>query len=170
MDTKTLQWLTANSLPHPLSLASATVCGDRLYMLKAELDSRTQSLTCSLTDLLHSCQPPSVPSLGERLWRALSLADQRQVWQNVANVPVGWSTCTTINGQLLAVGGSDSSSDTTDAVYRYNPTSNSWKVISHMPTARYCCLVAVLPSSELMVVGGSIVSMTDVVEIASVKP
>ena len=128
----------------------------------------TSVLTCSLPDLLHSaCQPSSVPSLGGRLKRALTLADQRQVWQKVADMPVYWSTCTTINGQLLAVGGCDIID--TDAVYRYNPTSYSWEVISHMPTARCLCLVAVLPSSELMVVGGRTgYCNTDAVEIASV--
>jgi len=172
MDTETLQWLTANNLPHPFAWASATICGDYLYLLGGnDANGSTKSLlTCSLSDLLHSHQPPSVPSLGERLWRALSLDDQRQVWQKVADMPVYHSTCTTINGQLLAIGGSDSSSDATGAVYRYNPTSNSWEVISHMPTDRYWCLVAVLPSSELIVVGGcpSIISMTGAVEIASV--
>ena len=169
MDTETCQWLTASSLPHPFNAASATICGDRLYLLGG-YDSKdwTKSLlTCSVPDLL------SVPPLEEQLKRDLSLTDQHQVWQVVADVPVYRSTCTTINGQLLAVGGCNSSSDATDAVHRYNPTSNSWEVISHMPTARCWCLVAVLPSSELMVVGGrtgSTFSMTDLdaVEIASV--
>jgi len=174
MDTETLQWLTANSLPHPFGLASATICGDRLYLLGgSDTNDITKSLlTCSVPDLLHSCQPPSGPSLGERL-KSVSLADQHQVWQKVADIPVYRSICTTINGQLLAVGGSDSRSCATDSVYRYNPTSNSWEVISHMPTARYWCLVAVLPSSELMVVGGRNASSTtklDAVDIASVKP
>ena len=33
MDTDTWQWSTASSLPHPLSDATATVCGDRVYLL-----------------------------------------------------------------------------------------------------------------------------------------
>ena len=172
MDTETCQWLTASSLPHPFNQTSATICGDHLYLLGGiDTNDVTKSLlTCSVPDLLHSCRPPSGPPLGERLKGALSLADQRQVWQKVADVPVYRSTCTTINGQLLAVGGSDSNYSGIDAVYRYTPTSNSWEVISHMPTARYWCLVAVLPSSELMVVGGcpSTISKTDAVEIASV--
>ena len=168
MNTETGQWLTASSLPHPFAWASATICGDRLYMLGGnDRNCMTSVLTCPLPDL----RQPS--SLGGRLKRALTLADQRQVWQEVADLPVYQSTCTTINGQLLAVGGCVSCSsygDYTDAIYRYNPTSNSWEVISHMPTARYFCLVAVLPSSELMVVGGDtgFLGSTDAVAIASV--
>ena len=173
MNTETCQWFIASSLPHPFALASTAICGDRLYMLGGnDTNDETKSVfTCSPPDLLRSCQPSSVPSLGGQLKRALTLADQHQVWQKVADVPVYWSTCTTINRQLLAVGGCDSSySDTTDAVYRYDPTSNSWEVISHMPTARHSCLVAVLPSSELMVVGGltGVFDCIDAVEIASV--
>ena len=32
MDTDTLQWTTSSSLPHPLSDATATVCGDRVCL------------------------------------------------------------------------------------------------------------------------------------------
>ena len=39
------------------------------------------------------------------------------------------------------------------AIHKYNSTTNSWDLIS-MPTARYECLVAVLPTNEMMVVGG----------------
>ena len=167
MNTETCQWITASSLPHPFALASATISGDRLYMLGGNdtNDSTKSVFTCSLPDLLHSCQPSL---LGGRL-KALTLADQRQVWQKV-NMPVYESTCTTINGQLLAVGGRVSSySGHTDAIYRYNPTSNSWEIISRMPTVRSQCLLAVLPSSELMVVGGmTVVGCTGAVEIASV--
>ena len=33
MDTETLQWSTASRLPHTLNEASATLCGDQVYML-----------------------------------------------------------------------------------------------------------------------------------------
>ena len=88
MDTETCQWLTASSLPHPFNAASATICGDRLYLLGG-YDSKdwTKSLlTCSVPDLL------SVPPLEEQLKRDLSLTDQHQVWQVVADVPVYRST------------------------------------------------------------------------------
>ena len=165
MDTETLQWLSVSSLPHSFNWTSATICGDRLYMLGGnDKNGKSKSLlTCSLTDLLHvhSCKPPS---LGARLKTDLTPCDQDQVWLKVAEVPLHGSTCTAINEQLLAVGGEDARYNETDAVYKYDPTTNSWKVISRMPTARCRCLVAVLANSELMVVGGG----TDSVEIASV--
>ena len=146
MDTKTLVWSTVASLPHPYSFASATICGDHLYMLGGLDDKgKTKSvLTCSLTELLQSSS---------------------SVWHRVADVPAYWFTCAAVNEQLLAVGGHKA----TAAVHKYNQRTNTWDHISDMPTARYDCLVAVLPTNEMMAVGGrlSYGSITNRVEIAT---
>ena len=153
MDTKTLVWSTVASLPHPYSFASATICGDHLYMLGGEGDKgNTKSvLTCSLTELLQSSSSSS------------------SVWHRVADVSTYWSTCAAVNGQPLAVGGRDEHDKATAAIYKYNQRTNTWDLISDMSTARYLCLVAVLPTNEMMVVGGrfSPGSNTDKVEIAT---
>ena len=153
MDTKTLVWSTVDSLPHPYKLASATICGDHLYMLGGYDDKgKTKSvLTCSLTELLHS--------------------SSSSVWHRVAYVPAYRSTCAAVNGQLLAVGGRDEVGIITAAIHKYNPTTNSWDHISNMSTARDYGLVAVLPTNEMMVVGGwnSFGTNTDKVEIASIS-
>ena len=160
MNTETLQWSTASSLPHSLYQASATVCGDQIYMLGG-LDRNAEPaksvFTCSLAALLQSCQPQ---------W----MSSEPIVWHQLVDVPVTSSTCTSLQGQLLAVGGDYSNDKTTDAVHMYNPTTNSWEVISYMNTRRSRCLVAVLPHDELMVVGGDIPSGwgTDTVEFASI--
>ena len=54
----------------------------------------------------------------------------------------------------MAVGGVDEGNKNTAAVNKYNPPTNSWDIISNMSTARHDCLVAVLPSNEMIVVGG----------------
>ena len=152
MDTKTLVWSTLASLPHPF--ASGMTCGDQLYML-GELDDKviTKSvLTCSLTELLQSSSSSS-PS----------------VWHRVADAPAYCSTCAAVNGELLAVGGCDKDFKPTSAIHQYNPTTNSWDLISNMPTARYRSLVAVLPTSEMLVVGGMIDQRHhDIAEVANI--
>ena len=80
------------------------------------------------------------------------------------------STCASLNGQLIAVGGWDSDNKkSTNSVYAYDPTTDRWDAISMMPTARHSCLVAVLPGNQLKVLGGctSIGSTTDKVEVAT---
>ena len=164
MNTETLQWSTASSLPHPLYQATATLCEDQLYMLGgSDRNDKSKSVfTCSLAALLQSYQPQS---LGAQ-W----MSSEPKVWHQLVDVPVTSSTCASLQGQLLAVGGDYSNDKTTAAVHMYNPTTNSWKIISHMKTPRSQCLVAVLPHNELMVVGGDIPSCwgTDSVEIATI--
>ena len=175
MDTEILQWSKASSLPHPLYHASATVCGDQVGMLGGFDQSGKKSklvFACSLAALLQSCQPHS---LGLRL-KTLSLASEpkelnrSEVWNQLANTPVTFSTSASLHEQLLAVGGCDSDDQETTAIHMYNTTTNSWEVISHMTAPRSQCLVAVLPHNELMVVGGvtSYGGKIDSVEIASI--
>ena len=162
MDTETLQWSTASSLPHPLREATATLCGDQIYMLGGFNQANKYSksvFTCSLASLLMSCQPQSL--------LARLKAFFTKVWHQLADTPVTLSTCTSLQGQVLAVGGCDSDDEDTTAIHMYNTTTNSWEVISHMATPRHQCLVAVLPRDKLMVVGGYD-NATDSVEIATI--
>ena len=158
MDIETLVWSTAASLPHPYSQASATICGDQLYMLGGFDKGGTETksvLTCSLTKLLQSCSGASTDS----------------VWHRIADVPVYQSTCAAVSGELVAVGGNDAKHKATSSVHKYNPTTNSWDIISNMLTARCSPLVVVLTIDEVMIVGGGIGTgprqfLSDKVEIA----
>ena len=165
MDTETLQWSTASRLPFPLCYASATICQDRIYLLGYDTDNEPRSVFfCSMADLRQSCRPPGVGA-----WlKSLTL---KTVWKRVADLPVDISTCATLCGQLLAVGGKYRD-DYTTAIHQYNTATNSWEVISHMPTGRSEALVAVLPGNKVMVVGGykeNGTSYTDIVEIATLQ-
>ncbi len=162
MGTDVLQWFTASGLPHLFFNASVTVIGDNLYLLGG-LDEygRTKSvLTCSLTALLQSCQPQS---LGGRL-NTLTLAEDPR--HRVADVPVYMSPCTTLCGQLLAVGGWNNPYDRSDAVYKYDPTKNTWNIISHIPSFPFGAspLVAPLPGNKLVVCCGQSVYTASIVQ------
>ena len=153
MNTANHLWSTAADLPQPLYLASATVCGNRIYMLGGiDIDRiATKSVyTCSVSALLQSCVSSSLMAKLKRMF----LSDKASVWRQIADLPVTHSTCESFHGRLLAIGGEDYSVKATTAVYEYRSTSNSWEVISNMKTARYDCFTAVLPNNQLMVVGG----------------
>ena len=129
-------------------------------------DKQSKSVfTCSLAALLQSCHPQSLVAQ----LKTLSLASGPKVWHQLADTPVTFSTCASLHGRQLAVGGDDSGDKQTTAIHMYNTTTNSWEVISHMATPRRQCLVAVLPQNELTVVGGVTAGgSTDFVEIASI--
>ena len=154
LDIETLVWSTAASLPHPYSRASATICGNQLYVLGGWDKSGDSKLvlTSSLANLVQSCNGASYDS----------------VWHRTADVPVYYSTCAAVNGALVAIGGMDTGSKPTTAVHKYNPTTNSWDVISNMPTACHHCLVVVLPTNDVMVACGDtgVNNFTDKIEIA----
>ena len=173
MDIDTKEWSSAADLPKPLYGASITICHNRIYIIGGwSGGAATKSVyTCTLTELFLSCRSRS---LGERLAQSLSLTSpaRSNVWNKVADLPVTQSTCVTLHGQLLAIGGYDFKATSTSDVHIYHPTSNTWEVISKMKISRLHCFAAVLPTNELMVVGGrttrSMFSETDSVEIATV--
>ena len=93
-------------------------------------------------------------SLGERLVSTLTRSRKGSPWNRVDDLPVICSTAVSLHGRLLAIGGKDSEGKRSTAVHMYQPTTNSWEIISHMTTPRAECLLAVLPDNQLMVVGG----------------
>lgn len=166
MNTSSLQWYVAPNLPHFYNIASATVCGNTLYLMggvkRNGFEGSQSVLTCSLRALHDS----------------LSLATKRthRLWRRAADVPVYFTTCINFCGQLLAVGGNRKSSyresDPTDNVYMYDSSVNTWKIVSHIPMPRYRCLVAVLPEEKLLVVGGRTTSgygLSDVTELGQLS-
>ena len=170
MDVSTKVWTTAASLPEPLYYASGTICGDRVYLLGTVNNSQNiqkSVFTCSLSALLQSSQSTSVT---RRLQTAL-LTTSTSVWSKVADLPVTNSTCVSLQGRLLAIGGGDSDRVPTTAVQTYDPTTNSWSVTSHMTTPRDWCFAAILPGNRIITVGGYTgklsSSNTDSVEIAN---
>ena len=171
LDTSTQQWSIASSLTHPFTEATMSNCGERLYMLGGNDPTSycTHSvLNCSVSELLQSCQPH--PLAGKLLTAS---ANQSTIWQRVADAPHYWSSCVTLCGQLVAVGGKDAG-EHTEAISFYNERTDSWVAVGDMPTARYHdrrhALVAIL-NGKMMVVGGLVegrvrgCTETDVVEI-----
>ena len=163
LDTDARQWSIASSLTRPLTSATISICGERLYMLGGEDQTGypTRSvLSCSIPELLQSCQ--TQPTLWQRLLRTAP-ANQSTIWRHVADAPHYYSSCATLCGQLVAVGGLNAS-----AISVYNETTDSWEAMGNMPTARCWALVAIL-NGKMMVVGGCVggwlVTATDVVEI-----
>ena len=147
MNIATREWYTAASLPEPVYRMSATVCGGHLYLLGGLDKNYTPTravFTCTLDSLLHSCHPPS---------QTPPHTNEAGVWQRIADVPMEWSTCTTLNGRVLAVGGWDSHGTDTADVYMYNADSDSWPLVGHMSTARSQCLVVGLRDCIIAVSG-----------------
>ena len=168
MNTENLQWSAADDLPEPMCLASATVCGDQLYMLggmNKDTAYTKSAYICSVNTLLRHCAPSS----RDVRFKGVSLVGKINTWRQVADLLVIRSTCESFHGRLLAIGGRRDSGKSTTTVHMYNSTTNSWEIISHMTTGRFQCFTAVLPNNQLMVMGGwTDNGWSDTVEVASV--
>ena len=158
LDMDARQWSIASSLTRPLTRATISICGERLYMLGGyQTGLPTYSvLSCSIPELLQSCQTQH-----PTLWRRVAQKLKSTIWRQVADAPHYYSSCATLCGQLVAVGGLD-----TSAISVYNETTEFWEAMGNMPTARRWALVAIL-NGKMMVVGGEVRgwTATDVVEI-----
>ena len=154
MNIATREWYTAASLPEPVFNITATVCRGRLYLLGGvKYNNPTRAVfTCTLDSLLHSCHPPS---------QTPPHTNEAGVWQRIADVPMKLSTCATLNGRVLAVGGKDSHHTPTADVYMYNADSDSWQLVGHMSTAPSECLVVGLRDC-IIAVGGYTSSSVEV--------
>ena len=161
MNTETLTWSIAAELPQKLRVASATLtAGDRLYILGGVHSSWNGThavYTCSLSALLRSSCSPASPG---------------DIWERVADLPVTWATCVSIQNRVLAVGGRQPDGNFSTAIHMFDPDTNLWQVISHMSVARRQCFAVVLPTTHaLMVVGGwsaTTGNRIDSVELASI--
>ena len=138
MDTTSLKWFSAGSLPWDWSALnnSLSVCGTELYVPTYS----GSVFSCSLPTLLQSSSAVQ--------------SETTDMWRRLADVPVRDSTLTTRCGQLGAVGGHIVLSEPVVSIHLYNPSVDSWHIFEHTPTARYECLVATLPGDTLVVIGG----------------
>ena len=142
LDMDTQRWFIARSLPHPSYQATTSICGDRLYMMGGFDHSGTITCSvfaCSIPELLDSSRP-----------------GKSTVWQQLADADYKSSSCATLDGKLVAVGGYDKyrNAENTTAIRTYDENNNCWKITEPMTTARHHALVVSFHDNTLIVVGG----------------
>ena len=128
LNTRTLEWSDAPELPRASSAPSATICGDRLYVMNSD----GWVVQCFLDELLGQSEPAG------------------SVWSTIANAPQEYATCGSLSGHLVAIGGKGYSS----TINAYVPTKNSWYNIDRLDFGRSKPLVAQLSEDKLILVGG----------------
>ena len=144
LDTNTLQWSSVCSSPEALKYPNMTLCNGQLYLYK-----HSKISSCSVEELLKSHKPASINS--------------SDMWTKLADILVPYyASLTTLRGQVLAIGGMDQHGTPTRVIHQYNRSTNSWSVIGEMPTPHVRPLIAVLPSHELIVVGGFGSTVTEI--------
>ena len=150
----TSQWYRADPLPtacHDISLVSIR---NTCYALGGykHPSNLNQVFYASVDDLLHNAVPANQTThIG-------SSANTQSAWKTLANTPTYEPAAAVLAGNLLAVGGklkeiSKGGADKKE-VFMFSPSTNSWIYISDLPEPRYTSAVAVLSSTEILLIGG----------------
>ena len=149
----TSQWYRTDPLPTACTNISLVAIGNTCYALGGYNGScLNQALHASVDDLLGNAVHVPANQTTESESRGT-----RSAWKTLPNTPNYQPTAVMLAGNLLAIGGYETLKEGTAAkkeVYMYSPSTNSWIYVSDLPAPRSCTAVAVLSSTEILVIGG----------------
>ena len=145
-------WTKAQYLPKPYTNMKSAVLNGRWYLMGGEgLEKKVYY--ASLDSLVASCRSSEKPP--------------PSVWKRLPDVPHDHSSTAVFGNRLIAVGGEYPSSS---SIHAYSPHTKSWVHVGDMPVRLDSTCTAVLPTGDLMVIGGwSNTSMESHVHKASLK-
>ena len=147
MNTSNKQWSTAPPLPVRWSEMKAAIVGDMCYFMSGVTK---KVFSVSLQALLNP------KSSSER---------DRQIWKEISELDVIYSTPFSISGSLFALGGRKAGKDLT-TIQLYQPETGKWLKVGDLPHPRCQCTSAMINDREMMVVGGReglhVINRTDI--------
>ena len=130
---KSRRWHQLTDLPQPLSLPSATICGDQLNVIGIDANG-------------YSCSLSSLPSRDQPITSPLTLS-----WKPLPHLPVTQSTAATLCGQLVLIGGWQGGSPVNSI---HQLVGGEWVKIGSMAGGRCHCLVVSPSPDKIIIVGG----------------
>ena len=147
----TSQWYSTDPLPTACRDISLTCIGNTCYAVgRFYYPSHfNQALYASVDDLLHNAVPANQTTHS-------GSSDTQSTWKTLPNTPTYQPAAAVLAGNLLVIGGEETSEGGADKkeVYMYSPSTNSWIYFSDLPEPRSSAAVAVLSSTEILVIGG----------------
>ena len=129
------QWKCAHPLPKAGSSMKSGLCEGMWYLAGGD-EQETGVFYTSLCYLMTITSSET--------------ARQTSAWRTLPNLPHEWSTPVIIGRELVAVGGHPYSS----AVHVFSHSINSWVYVEDLPIACHSTCTLVIPTGELLVVGG----------------
>ena len=141
---KSRRWYKLTDLPQPLPFPSATICGDQLNVTGHDANG----YSCSLQALPSSDQPITSP---------LTLS-----WKPLPPLPVRDSTAATLCGQVVVIGGRRRDESPVNSIHQL--VDGQWVEIGAMTTGRRYCLVVSPSPDKIIIVGGAVSVVDNIVE------
>ena len=148
----TSQWYRTDPLPTACNHIPLVAIGNTLcYALGGYGGSHlNQALYASVDDLLGNAVPTNQMTHS-------GSSDTQSAWKILPNTPTYRPAAAVVAGNLLAMGGNETSELEGTAkkeVYMYSPSTSSWIYVSDLPALRACTAAVVLSSTEVLVIGG----------------
>ena len=146
----TSQWYRTDPLPTACQNMSLVAIGNTSYALGGFNGSDlNQALYASVDDLLGNAVPANQTTHS-------GSSDTQSVWKALPNTPTYRPAAAVLAGNLLAIGGEETSKGgaAKKEVYMYSPSTNSWIYIGDLPAPRSSTAAAVLSSTEVLLIGG----------------
>ena len=145
LDTVMNQWHRATPLPIGCSHTSSAVIENMWYLLggnRKKDHSGTETFQVCLDNLISAAVSHTQSS--------------SPLWEALPNTPLLQCSALSIKGALLAIGGrwENSSLRSESAIYLFQPSKQQWTMVGNLPTQRSTCRCTVIPSGEVLVVGG----------------
>ena len=147
----TSQWYRTDPLPIACCHMPLVAIGNICYALGGwNRSNLKQAIYALVDDLLGNAVPANQTTHS-------GSSDTQSAWKTLPNTPTYLPATAVLAGNLLAVGGKETSEILGAAkkeVYMYSLSTNSWIYISDLPAPRSNAAVAVLSSTEILVIGG----------------
>ena len=147
----TSQWYRTDPLPTACYDISLVAIGNTCYALGGVGSGSflNQALYASVDDLLGNAVPANQTTHS-------GSSDTQSAWKTLPNTPTYRPAAAVLAGNLLAIGGDETyrGEAAMKEVYMYSPFTNSWIYVSDLPAPRAITAVAVLSSTEVLVIGG----------------
>ena len=146
----TSQWYRADPPPRVCYHISLVAISNTCYALGGYDGSHlNQALYASVDDLLGNAVPANQTTHS-------GSSDTQSAWKILPNTPTYRPAAAVLAGNLLAIGGCQTSEGGADMkkIYMYSASTNSWIYISDLPAPRSATAAAVLSSTEVLVIGG----------------
>ena len=146
---QTSQWHKASPAPSPLSRMTTTVIHNKCYL--AEYDSTELYQLCVSVDLATTNESSVTPHVNTE-WKDFPSPPSPLLLFNYKHKCFALGS---LNGSLLAVGGMVWFLPT-NVVQSYSPITNTWTRVADgdLPASRHACSTVLLPTGELLVMGG----------------
>ena len=129
-------WTKTQCLPKRNCDMKSTVLNGHWYLMGG-VEQGKEIYYASLDSLVASCQPSEKPL--------------PSVWKRLPDAPHKWSSTAVFGNRLIAVGEGYPRSS---SIHAYSPHTQSWVHVGDMPVGFYSTCTAVLPTGELMLIGG----------------